>query len=98
MVYPAFGLVFAKGIEGFSYEDPADKRFAGDRNALWFFIIAIVSTFAIAMQNYMFSKTAAILTARLRRLSFKAILRQDSKSFSQLSTPRDLTLFRSRVL
>lgn len=83
MVYPAFGLVFAKGIEGFSFEDDADKRFAGDRNALWFFIIAIVSTAAIAMQNYMFASTAAVLTARLRRLSFKAILRQDVEFFDR---------------
>jgi ATP-binding cassette, subfamily B (MDR/TAP), member 1 len=79
MVYPAFGLVFAKGIEGFSYKEAADKRRAGDRNALWFFIIAIISTVAIAFQNYLFAKTAAVLTARLRRLTFKAILRQDSK-------------------
>lgn len=35
MVYPAFGVVYAKGIEGFSYTDPKERRFAGDRNALW---------------------------------------------------------------
>ena len=35
MVYPAFGLVFAKGIAGFSLPDPAERRFQGDRNALW---------------------------------------------------------------
>lgn len=35
MVYPAFGIVFAKGIEGFSQDDPKVRRFQGDRNALW---------------------------------------------------------------
>lgn len=57
-------------------------RIAGDRNALWFFIIAVLSTFAIAGQNYNFAHAAATLTSRLRRLSFAAILRQDSKPFS----------------
>lgn len=36
MVYPAFGVVFAKGIEGFSLPDASERRFQGDRNALWF--------------------------------------------------------------
>jgi hypothetical protein len=35
MVYPAFGVVFAKGITGFSEVDPHVRRFDGDRNALW---------------------------------------------------------------
>lgn len=36
MVYPAYGVVFAKGITGFSLPSPADRRFQGDRNALWY--------------------------------------------------------------
>jgi len=36
MVYPAFGVVYAKGIQGFSAIDPHDRRFQGDRNALWY--------------------------------------------------------------
>jgi len=35
MVYPAFGIVYAKGIEGFSLVDRSAMRKAGDRNALW---------------------------------------------------------------
>lgn len=46
------------------------------------FIIAIISTFSIGWQNYLFAASAATLTARLRSLSFKAILRQDSKHTS----------------
>jgi ATP-binding cassette, subfamily B (MDR/TAP), member 1 len=50
-----------------------------DRNALWFFVIAILSTIAIAFQNYLFASSAAQLTFKLRSLSFQAILRQDSQ-------------------
>lgn len=52
---------------------------AADRSALWLFLIAIVSTFCIAVQNFMFNRAAASLTEKLRKLSFKAILRQDSE-------------------
>ncbi|KAH9480411.1 ABC multidrug transporter atrD [Psilocybe cubensis] len=83
MVYPAFGVVYAKGIEGFSARDPAQRRFEGDRNALWMFIIAILSTLAIGVQNYLFAASAATLTARLRTLSFKAMLRQDIEFFDK---------------
>ncbi|KAF7314410.1 hypothetical protein MKEN_00913800 [Mycena kentingensis (nom. inval.)] len=81
-VFPAFGIVYAKGIEGFSYEGHA-RRVAGDRNALWFFIIAILSTICIGFQNYLFASAAAVLTMRLRQLTFKAILRQDIEFFDK---------------
>ncbi|PPQ91666.1 hypothetical protein CVT25_012879 [Psilocybe cyanescens] len=83
MVYPAFGVVYAKGIEGFSALDRSERKFQGDRNALWMFIIAILSTLAIGFQNYLFASTAATLTARLRTLSFKAMLRQDIEFFDK---------------
>lgn len=53
-VYPAFGVVFGKAINSFSDIDPHQRRHDGDRNALYFFIIAVVSTFTIGIQNYMF--------------------------------------------
>ncbi|KAJ6559121.1 P-loop containing nucleoside triphosphate hydrolase protein [Mycena vulgaris] len=81
-VYPAFGIVYAEGINGFSLEGHA-RRVAGDRNALWFFIIAIISTVTIGFQNYMFASAAATLSMKLRSLSFKAILRQDIEFFDK---------------
>ncbi|KAF8957257.1 multidrug resistance protein 1 [Flammula alnicola] len=83
MVYPALGVVFAKGIEGFSLLEASERRHTGDRNALWLFIIAIIATICIAVQSYLFSAAAASLTARLRTLSFKAILRQDIEFFDK---------------
>ena len=78
MVYPCFGIVFAQAITSFSLTDRRQLRFEGDRNALWLFVIALGSTLAIACQNYFFSTAAAGLTSKLRSLSFRAILRQDS--------------------
>ncbi|KAF4617465.1 hypothetical protein D9613_006094 [Agrocybe pediades] len=83
MVYPAFGVVYARGIQGFSASNNHDRRFEGDRNALWMFIIAILSTMSIGFQNYLFARAAAVLTSRLRILSFKAILRQDIEFFDR---------------
>ncbi|KAJ3513963.1 hypothetical protein NLJ89_g2654 [Agrocybe chaxingu] len=83
MVYPAFGIVFAKGIEGFSALEASERRRQGDRNALWLFVIAIISGSAMGLQNLFFSATAARLTARLRSLSFKSILRQDIEFFDK---------------
>ncbi|PFH54100.1 hypothetical protein AMATHDRAFT_186925 [Amanita thiersii Skay4041] len=81
--YPAFGVVYAKAIDTFSETDRHVRRVGGDRNALWFFIIAIVSAMCIGFQNYLFSAAAARLTSKLRTLSFKAILRQDIEFFDR---------------
>ncbi|KAJ7761539.1 P-loop containing nucleoside triphosphate hydrolase protein [Mycena maculata] len=81
-VFPAFGIVYAEGINGFSQLGHA-RRVAGDRNALWFFVIAIISTFCIGIHNYMFASSAATLTMKLRSLSFRAVLRQDIEFFDR---------------
>ncbi|KAG8998222.1 GTPase-activating protein [Tulasnella sp. JGI-2019a] len=83
MVYPSFGIVFGKAISSFSLQDHHALRHAGDRNALWLFLIAICSTIAISHQNYFFSRAAASLTRKLRSLSFRAILRQDIAWFDE---------------
>ena len=80
MVFPAYGVVFSKGVNGFSDLDPRQRRHDGDRVALWLFLIAIISTCTIGIQNYMVAAAAATLTAKIRSLSFRAILRQDSES------------------
>ncbi|KAH9483459.1 ABC multidrug transporter mdr1 [Psilocybe cubensis] len=83
MVYPAFGIVFAKGINVFSLESKAERRFQADRTALWLFIIAIIAGFAISIQNKLFAEAAAHLTAKLRTRCFKAVLRQDTSYFDR---------------
>ncbi len=48
-----------------------------------FFIIAIIAALCMGMQNYFYSSSATALMSKLKSLSFKAILRQDSR-FGQL--------------
>jgi ATP-binding cassette subfamily B (MDR/TAP) protein 1 len=79
MVQPAFGILYSKGINGFSDLDPHQRRHDGNRNALYFFIVAILSTCTVGIQNYMFASAAAALTAKVQSLSFRAIVRQDSE-------------------
>ncbi|KAI0697870.1 P-loop containing nucleoside triphosphate hydrolase protein [Cytidiella melzeri] len=82
-LYPAFGLVFGKGISTFSETDPHQRRHDGDRNSLYFFIIALVSTVTIGVQNYSFGASASTLSAKLRSISFAAYLRQDIEYFDK---------------
>jgi hypothetical protein len=79
MVQPAFGILYSKGINGFSDLDPHQRRHDGNRNALYFFTVAILSTCTVGIQNYMFASAAAALTAKVQSLSFRAIVRQDSE-------------------
>ncbi|KAF9242528.1 P-loop containing nucleoside triphosphate hydrolase protein [Melanogaster broomeanus] len=83
MVNPVFAIVYAQAINGFSATDPSVRRTDGDRNALWFFIIAIVSAISLGFSIYYFASAAAILTSKLRSLGFKSILKQDIEFFDQ---------------
>jgi hypothetical protein len=84
MVFPAYGVVFSKGINGFFDLDPHTRRHDGDRTALWLFLIAIISTCTMGIQNYVFANAAATLSAKIQSLSFRAILRQDSKFLASM--------------
>ncbi|KXN91892.1 Leptomycin B resistance protein pmd1 [Leucoagaricus sp. SymC.cos] len=81
LIYPACGVVYALSVEGFSQPDPHVRRREGDRNALWFFILAIAAGLTMGIQNYLFANGAATLTTRLRKLSFTAVMRQDVEFF-----------------
>ncbi|KAI6166710.1 ste6-like protein [Pisolithus thermaeus] len=81
MVFPVFAIIFGKTLSGFSQPDSSVRRHDGNTNALLFFIVAIVSSVATAIQNYVFALAASNLTTKLRTLSFRAILRQDIQFF-----------------
>ncbi|KAF8584127.1 P-loop containing nucleoside triphosphate hydrolase protein [Ramaria rubella] len=83
MVYPSVGIVFGGTIQTFQETDVHQLRFDMDRNALWFFIIALGAGMVVALQNYFFASAASQLTFKLRALSFKAILRQDIEFFDR---------------
>ncbi|KAF8574905.1 multidrug resistance protein 1 [Ramaria rubella] len=82
MVSPSFGIVYGTTIQAFQTQDEGHTfRVQMDRNALWFFLIALVGSIAISFQNWLFGSASAQLTYKLRSLSFKAILRQDIAFF-----------------
>ncbi|KAJ7501193.1 P-loop containing nucleoside triphosphate hydrolase protein [Mycena galericulata] len=81
MVYPAYSVIYSKGIIAFSDPDPHVRRHLGDRTALYMFLVAIGSAIAVAMQNYLFGSAAASFTGKLRTLLFRAILGQQIQFF-----------------
>ncbi|KZP01325.1 P-loop containing nucleoside triphosphate hydrolase protein [Calocera viscosa TUFC12733] len=83
MVYPAFGIVYGGTIQSFATYQGEDLRKAGNRNALWFFLIAVAASICIGFNNGFFGSAAAQLTRRLRSLSFSSILRQDVTWFDE---------------
>ncbi|KAJ7673942.1 P-loop containing nucleoside triphosphate hydrolase protein [Mycena polygramma] len=83
MVYPAYAVIYSKGILAFSDPDPHVRRHLGDRTALWMFLVAIGSGVAVCMQNLLFGGAAASFTAKLRSLLFRAILGQDIQFFDR---------------
>ncbi|GJJ15592.1 hypothetical protein Clacol_009870 [Clathrus columnatus] len=83
MVYPASGIVYGSALSTFQSKDPHVVRVESDRNALWFFIIAILSGISIGSQNYLFASAAARLSFKLRSMAFRAILRQDIQFFDE---------------
>lgn len=50
------------------------------------FIVSILAMISIGSQNYLFSSSASSLSYKLRSLCLRAILRQDSKSISNIIT------------
>ncbi|KAI5993497.1 P-loop containing nucleoside triphosphate hydrolase protein [Pisolithus albus] len=84
MIYPVFAVIYGKALSGFSQPDPSVRSQDGNINAHRFFIVAIVSSVAIAIQNHVFTLAASNLTAKLRTLSFRAILRQDIQFFDRV--------------
>ncbi|KAJ7020066.1 P-loop containing nucleoside triphosphate hydrolase protein [Mycena alexandri] len=96
MVYPAYSVIYSKGILAFSSPDAHAspllsrsrryvRRHLGDRTALYMFLVAIASGVIIAMQNYLFGSAAASFTAKLRLLLFRAVLGQEIQFFDKES-------------
>jgi hypothetical protein len=82
--YPAFGLVYGKAIAAFQNtgQDAASRhalRIAGNRNALWFFLISLAASTAYGIQYYVFSRTGTLLANKLRSRGFRSILKQDGE-------------------
>ncbi|CAD6968823.1 unnamed protein product [Tilletia controversa] len=95
-VYPAFAILFGRALQNFSKcsqpigtrcPEPfiSDMRHDANLNALWFFLISIVATLAVAIQTHNLMAASSILSERLRKLLYKAYLRADVAYFDDES-------------
>uniref|UniRef100_A0A8C2I501 Bile salt export pump n=1 Tax=Cyprinus carpio TaxID=7962 RepID=A0A8C2I501_CYPCA len=75
-VNPVYSLLFSQ-ILTFSMPDPVEQRREINGICLFFVVVGLVSFFTQMLQGYAFSKSGELLTRRLRRLGFHAMLGQE---------------------
>ncbi|KAM5157179.1 ATP-binding cassette sub-family B member 5-like [Mantella aurantiaca] len=75
--HPLFCIFFAKIITLFGNNDPDTIKRESDLYCIAFAVIGVASFFTNFLQGFMFGRSGEVLTMRLRRMAFKAMLRQD---------------------
>ncbi|KAM3585020.1 uncharacterized protein V6R79_005132 [Siganus canaliculatus] len=76
-VNPVYSLLFSQILATFSITDPGVQRREINGVCLFFVVVGVVSFFTQMLQGYAFSKSGELLTRRLRRLGFHAMLGQE---------------------
>ncbi|KAK1876716.1 Bile salt export pump [Dissostichus eleginoides] len=76
-VNPVYSLLFSQILATFSLTDPVAQRKEIDGICVFFVMVGVVSFFTQMLQAYAFSKSGELLTRRLRRLGFHAMLGQE---------------------
>ncbi|KAG8443724.1 hypothetical protein GDO86_009046 [Hymenochirus boettgeri] len=79
--HPSFAVFFAKVIAVFGSNDPERIRSEANLYSIIFVIIGVVSFVTFFLQGFMFGRSGEVLTLRLRRMAFKAMLRQEMSWF-----------------
>jgi ATP-binding cassette subfamily B (MDR/TAP) protein 1 len=93
-VYPCFAILLGRTLNNFSMcEQPLGTdclepmnslmRHEGNRNALWFFVVAILATIAMIVQTYCLITNSVALTEKLRRISLHKMLHLDTSYFDE---------------
>ncbi|XP_059423485.1 ATP-dependent translocase ABCB1 [Carassius carassius] len=76
-VYPCVAILFAKIIGVFAEVDPDVKRQKTMMFSLFFLLTGAVAFITYFLQGFMFGKSGELLTMRLRRQAFNAMIRQE---------------------
>uniref|UniRef100_A0A667XN41 Bile salt export pump n=1 Tax=Myripristis murdjan TaxID=586833 RepID=A0A667XN41_9TELE len=76
-VNPVYSLLFSQILATFSIIDPVVQRKEIDSICLFFVMVGVISFCTQLLQGYAFSKSGELLTRRLRRLGFQAMLGQE---------------------
>lgn len=83
-VTPIYCLLFSQIIGTFSLTDKEKQRSEIYNMCLFFVILGCISIFTQFLQGYTFAKSGELLTKRLRKFGFKAMLGQDIGWFDDL--------------
>ncbi|XP_005393324.1 PREDICTED: bile salt export pump [Chinchilla lanigera] len=83
-VTPLYAFLFSQILGTFSLPDKEEQRAQIDGVCLLFVTMGCVSFFTQFLQGYTFAKSGELLTKRLRKFGFKAMLGQDIGWFDDL--------------
>ncbi|XP_010605234.1 bile salt export pump isoform X1 [Fukomys damarensis] len=83
-VTPLYAFLFSQILGTFSLLDKEEQRSQIDGVCLLFIIMGCMSFFTQFLQGYTFAKSGELLTKRLRKIGFKAMLGQDIGWFDDL--------------
>ncbi|XP_071519936.1 ATP-dependent translocase ABCB1-like [Panulirus ornatus] len=78
---PLYAVLFGEVLGTLAVVEETEARKEANFYALLFLMIGIVAAVSMFMQSFMFSLSGEILTARLRKLTFAAMLRQEMAWF-----------------
>ncbi|KAI3355787.1 hypothetical protein L3Q82_004352 [Scortum barcoo] len=76
-VSPIYAILFSQILGTFAIVDYNEQKKEIDGICVLFCIVAVVSLFTQFLQGFAFAKSGELLTRRLRKLGFKAMLKQD---------------------
>ncbi|OXB76842.1 UNVERIFIED_CONTAM: hypothetical protein H355_002535 [Colinus virginianus] len=74
---PLYALLFSQILGTFSILDQEEQKFQINGVCLLFVFVGIISFFTQFLQGYNFAKSGELLTRRLRKIGFQAMLGQD---------------------
>ncbi|KAJ7415590.1 Bile salt export pump [Willisornis vidua] len=76
-VNPLYALLFSQILGTFSILDEAEQKVQIDGVCVLFVLVGVLSFFTQFLQGYTFAKSGELLTRRLRKVGFQAMLGQD---------------------
>uniref|UniRef100_A0A674F4M2 Bile salt export pump n=1 Tax=Salmo trutta TaxID=8032 RepID=A0A674F4M2_SALTR len=76
-VNPVYSLLFSQILATFSIPDPEAQRREINGICMFFVLVGVTSFITQMLQGYAFSKSGELLTRRLRRMGFHAMLGQE---------------------
>ncbi|XP_051883493.1 LOW QUALITY PROTEIN: bile salt export pump-like [Pristis pectinata] len=91
-VNPVYALLFSQILGTFSLQNEEEKRNQINSICLFFVFVGLISLMTQFLQGYFFAKSGELLTRRLRKLGFQAMLGQEIGWFDdRKNSPGTLT-------